>query len=453
LNNGDSSEKVLLVVEDDEGLQRQLRWCLDDYNVVIAKDRDEAIAAIRRHQPSVMTLDLGLPPDTENASEGFKTLDAALELDPDMKVIVITGNDERENAIQAIANGAYDFYQKPIDPETLKIILSRAYALRALEAEYKDLQKHLNKSALDGLITGDEKMLSICRTIEKVAPTDATTLLVGASGTGKEILANALHSLSTRAEKNFIAINCAAIPENLLESELFGYEKGAFTGAVKQTIGKLELADGGTLFLDEIGDLPLALQAKLLRFLQERTLERVGGRTQIDVDVRIISATHQDLSEMIANKTFRQDLYYRLSEVSITIPPLQDRHGDAVLLARTFLDKYNSSLKRNIKGFNAKALDAIENYAWPGNVRELDGVIKRAVIMSESTTITDLDLNIEGVDKKGMPLNLREVRENAERAAITQALQTTQNNISQTADLLGVSRPTLYDLLKKYDLK
>ena len=449
----EENEKLLLVVEDDEGLQRQLRWCLDDYNVIIAKDRNEAIAAIRRHQPQVMTLDLGLPPDPENVSEGFATLEMALELDPDIKVIVITGNDERESAIKAIASGAYDFYQKPIEPETLKIILARAYKLRVLENENKMLNLAANKSPLDGLLTSDEKMLSICRTIEKVAPTDATTLLSGESGTGKEILANALHMLSNRFDKKFVAINCAAIPENLLESELFGYEKGAFTGAAKQTLGKLELADGGTLFLDEIGDLPLALQAKLLRFIQERCLERVGGRTQINVDTRIISATHQDLTEMIGNKTFRQDLYYRLSEVSIAIPPLRDRKGDAVLLARTFLDKYNVSLKRNLKGFTQKAIDAIESYSWPGNVRELDGVIKRAVIMSESASISEKDLNLENVDIKNQPINLREVRESAEKSAIIHALSISEDNISQTADLLGVSRPTLYDLMKKYGLK
>ena len=355
-----ANSEYLLVVEDDEGLQKQLRWSLDEYNVIIAKDRNEAIAAIRRYQPAVLTLDLGLPPDPENTSEGFATLQEILELRPDTKVIVITGNDERESAIQAIASGAYDFYQKPIDPAVLKIILARAYKLHALENEHRKLLSVSRFSPLDGLVTCDEKMLGICRSIEKVAPTDATTLLIGESGTGKEILANAIHALSNRSENRFVAINCAAIPEQLLESELFGYEKGAFTGAAKQTLGKLELADGGTLFLDEIGDLPLALQAKLLRFLQERKIERVGGRKQIDVDVRIVSATHQDLAEMISAKTFRQDLYYRLSEVTIDIPPLRERMGDAVLLARMFFERHNNSLSRGIKGISQKAIEAIE---------------------------------------------------------------------------------------------
>lgn len=443
----------MLVVEDDEGLQRQLRWSLDEYDVVMAKDRAEAIAALSRFQPAVMTLDLGLPPDPENVSEGFATLEAVMELSPATKVIVITGNDEHESAIKAIARGAYDFYQKPIDPEVLKIILSRAYKLHALENEHKNLQTAAGNSPLDGLITCDEKMLSLCRGVEKVAPTDATTLLIGESGTGKEIFANAIHALSTRAGKQFVAINCAAIPEQLLESELFGYEKGAFTGANKQSIGKLELADGGTLFLDEIGDLPLALQAKLLRFLQERKIERVGGRTQIDVDVRIVSATHQDLGEMINAKSFREDLYYRLSEVTIAIPPLRERKGDAVLLARMFFARHNSKLNRNVKGITQKAIEAIENYTWPGNVRELEGVIKRAVIMAESANITETDLNLGDVETPSRSLNLREVRESAEKAAIMHALSLSQDNVSHTAELLGVSRPTLYDLLKKYGLK
>lgn len=453
MNSENINEHVLLVVEDDEGLQRQLRWSLDEYDVVMAKDRAEAIAALSRFQPAVMTLDLGLPPDPENVSEGFATLEAVMELSPATKVIVITGNDEHESAIKAIARGAYDFYQKPIDPEVLKIILSRAYKLHALENEHKNLQTAAGNSPLDGLITCDEKMLSLCRGVEKVAPTDATTLLIGESGTGKEIFANAIHALSTRAGKQFVAINCAAIPEQLLESELFGYEKGAFTGANKQSIGKLELADGGTLFLDEIGDLPLALQAKLLRFLQERKIERVGGRTQIDVDVRIVSATHQDLGEMINAKSFREDLYYRLSEVTIAIPPLRERKGDAVLLARMFFARHNSKLNRNVKGITQKAIEAIENYTWPGNVRELEGVIKRAVIMAESANITETDLNLGDVETPSRSLNLREVRESAEKAAIMHALSLSQDNVSHTAELLGVSRPTLYDLLKKYGLK
>jgi len=336
--------KTLLIVEDDVGLQRQLKWCFSDYNVVIAANREEAITALRKHKPAVVTLDLGLPPDPANVSEGFATLSEIISLSPDTKVIVITGNDDLANAVKAVSLGAYDFYQKPIEPDVIKIIIERAFHLSSLEHEIKVLHQSNIGSPLEGLITADTEMLKVCRIIEKVAPTDTTVLLIGESGTGKEVLANSLHSLSQRKDENFIAINCAAIPENLLESELFGYEKGAFTGATKQTKGKLELADKGTLFLDEIGDLPLQLQSKLLRFLQERTLERVGGREKIQVDVRIISATHQNLQEMISEKTFRQDLYYRLSDLTINIPPLRERKGDVTLLARSFFDKHKTIL-------------------------------------------------------------------------------------------------------------
>lgn len=445
--------RTLLVVEDDVGLQRQLKWCFSDYDVVIASNRDEAIAALRRYEPGVVTLDLGLPPDPANVSEGFAALNEIISIAPLTKVIVITGNDDMSNAIKAVSLGAYDFYQKPIDPDVIKIIIERAFHLTSLEHEVKLLQQSHADSPLEGLITADTEMLKICRIVEKVAPTDTTVLLIGESGTGKEILANSLHSLSQRKDNNFVAINCAAIPENLLESELFGYEKGAFTGATKQTKGKLELADQGTLFLDEIGDLPLQLQSKLLRFLQERTLERVGGREKIQVDVRIISATHQDLQKMISEKTFRQDLYYRLSDLTINIPPLRERKGDITLLARSFFDKHKSILNNSLKGITQDAIHAIENHSWPGNVRELEAVIKRAVIMAETPYIEDTDLGLDNLNIKASPTNLREVREKAEREAVRYALNITQENISQAADLLGVSRPTLYDLMKKYQLK
>lgn len=446
-------KRTLLIVEDDVGLQRQLKWCFDDYDVVIASNREEAISALRKHRPMVVTLDLGLPPDPTNVSEGFATLNEVISIAPNTKVIVITGNDDVSNAIKAVSLGAYDFYQKPIEPDVIKIIIERAFHLSILEHEIKVLQQNAPGSPLEGLITGDTEMLKLCRTIEKVAPTDTTVLLIGESGTGKEVLAKSLHSLSHRKDEEFVAINCAAIPENLLESELFGYEKGAFTGAAKQTLGKLEQADRGTLLLDEIGDLPLQLQSKLLRFLQERTLERLGGREKIQVDVRIISATHQDLQKMISEKTFRQDLYYRLSDLTINIPPLRNRKGDITLLARAFFEKHKTILNNNIKGLTKNALFAIENHTWPGNVRELEAVIKRSVIMAETPYIEDKDLGLENVNLTSTPTNLRDVREKAEKDAIRYALNVTQDNVSQAADLLGVSRPTLYDLIKKYHLK
>jgi two-component system NtrC family response regulator len=448
-----TDKRSLLIVEDDPGLQTQLKWSFNDYNVLIASNRDEAISALRKYKPMVVTLDLGLPPDPANVSEGFSTLNEIISIAPETKVIVITGNDDVSNAIKAVSLGAYDFYQKPIELDVIKIIIERAFHLSLLEREVKVLHQNASGSPLEGLITADSEMLKICRIMEKVAPTDTSVLLIGESGTGKEILANALHSLSQRKNENFIAINCAAIPDNLLESELFGYEKGAFTGAAKQTLGKLELADRGTLFLDEIGDLPLQLQSKLLRFLQERTLERLGGREKIEVDVRVVSATHQDLQEMISEKTFRQDLYYRLSDLTINIPPLRDRKGDVTLLARSFFEKHRTMLNNNLKGITQNAFCAIENHAWPGNVRELEAVIKRAVIMAETPYIDDKDLGLENTSTKANPINLREVREKAEKDAIRYALNITSENISQAADLLGVSRPTLYDLIKKYQLK
>ncbi|MBI1425245.1 MAG: PEP-CTERM-box response regulator transcription factor [Gammaproteobacteria bacterium] len=441
-------------MEDDIGLQRQLKWSFNDYDVVLASNRNEAIAALRKHKPLVVTLDLGLPPDPANVSEGFATLSEIISIAPETKVIVITGNDDVSNAIEAVSLGAYDFYQKPIDPEVIKIIIERAFHVSLLEQEVKTLQQQsAADSPLEGLITADPEMLKICRIIEKVAPTDTTVLLIGESGTGKEVLANALHRLSQRKNGNFIAINCAAIPENLLESELFGYEKGAFTGATKQTKGKLELADKGTLFLDEIGDLPLQLQAKLLRFLQERTLERVGGREKIQVDARVISATHQDLQQMISEKSFRQDLYYRLSDLTIHIPPLRERKGDVSLLARVFFEKHKALVSNSIKGLTKNSIYTIENHSWPGNVRELEAVIKRAVIMAESSYIDEKDLGLQATGTAVGAINLRDVREKAEKDAIRYALNVTQDNISQAAELLGVSRPTLYDLIKKYHLK
>lgn len=444
--------KTLLVIEDDLGLQSQLRWCFEHVEVLIAGTRDEGITLLRRYEPAVVLLDLGLPPDPDNASEGMAALQQILELAPHTKVIVVTGNEDRTNAVKAIAIGAYDFYQKPIDPDTLQLIVARAYHVSELEAENRRLSAHSSLSPLEGILAASESMLKITRSVERVAPTAATVLLLGESGTGKEVIARALHALSPRQAKPFVAINCAAIPETLLESELFGYEKGAFTGATKQTKGKIEYAEGGTLFLDEIGDLPHSLQAKLLRFLQERVIERVGGRESIPVDVRVVCATHQNLTDLIAKSQFREDLYYRISEIIINIPPLRDRVGDAVLLAKAFFKKFSPDYGRNLKGLSENAIAAIEQYNWPGNVRELENRVKRAMIMAEHNYLEADDLELAAKDSGRNRLNLRQVREAAERQAVIEAMALTDGNVSRTADILGITRPTLYDLLNRYGI-
>ena len=437
------NKKTLLIVEDDLGLQKQLKWSFEAYQTVIAGNRNEAITALRRYMPSVVTLDLGLPPDPANASVGIKTLQEILELAPATKVIVVTGNDDRCIAIQAVAMGAYDFYQKPIDIDILQ--------LSDLEKEHQSLQQR-TAEPLDGLIASCEKMQALCRKIEKIAPTNATTLLLGESGTGKEVLAKAIHRLSDRSNQPFVAVNCAAIPENLLESELFGYERGAFTGASQQTKGKIEYAQNGTFFLDEIGDLPYSLQSKLLRFLQERTIERVGGRQEIPVNVRIICATHQNLPTQVDEGKFRLDLFYRISEITVNIPPLREREGDAITIATAFLRRFCELHNKKIKSFSKEAAEAIETYSWPGNIRELENKIKRAVIMADETNITFDDLELEQNIDIAMPFNLKAVREAAETLTIKRALTRTHNNVSNTAKLLGVTRPTLYALLEKYGI-
>jgi two-component system NtrC family response regulator len=448
-----NDKKHLLVVEDDKGLQAQLRWAFDDFEVTISGDREEALSQLRRVQPGVVLLDLGLPPDPGGVTEGLATLTEILSLAPETKIIVVTGDSDRANAVQAIALGAYDFYQKPADPEILSLLVGRAYHLYELERENSRLQHFEENMPLRGIIASSPQMLKLCRTIEKVAPSDISTLLLGASGTGKERFAQALHGLSPRAKKPLVAINCAAIPENLLESELFGYEKGAFTGASQQTPGKIEYANGGTLFLDEIGDLPMELQAKLLRFLQERVVERIGGRKEIPVDVRILCATHQNIESLIQQGRFREDLYYRISEITINIPPLKDREGDAAILARAFLHRFAKEYSKNIKGFDPQGIRAIETYAWPGNVRELESRIKRAVIMADGVQITAEDLELEEASTEPMPFNLKEIREEAERRAVTRAMSHCHDNVSEAASLLGVTRPTLYNLLEKLGLK
>ncbi|MCB1843424.1 MAG: PEP-CTERM-box response regulator transcription factor [Halioglobus sp.] len=446
-------KRTLLVVEDDKGLQSQLRWAFEDFEVEIAGDRTEAVNQFRRIQPGVVLLDLGLPPDPGGVTEGLATLRELLSLAAETKVIIVTGDDDRANAVKAIAMGAYDFHQKPADPELLALLVDRAQQLYELERENLRLQNSAQHMPLRGIITASPQMLKVCRTIEKVAPSDITTLLLGASGTGKERCAQALHELSPRAKGPMIAINCAAIPENLLESELFGYEKGAFTGAAKQTPGKIEYADGGTLFLDEIGDLPMELQAKLLRFLQERIVERIGGRKEIPVDVRILCATHQNLSDLIQKGQFREDLYYRISEIVIEIPPLREREGDVVVLAKSFLNQLAREYNSGVKGFTPEAIAAMEAYSWPGNVRELESKVKRGVIMADGTQITAEDMELEESRAEPMPLNLREVREDAERKAILRAMNHCDQNITDAASVLGITRPTLYNLLEKLGLK
>ena len=443
--------KVLLVIEDDLGLQKQLKWTFECYQVIIAGNKTEAIAALRRYMPSVVTLDLGLPPDSANASVGLEILIDILKLAPTTKVIVVTGNDDRENAVFAVAMGAYDFYQKPIDGDVLNLIIKRAFQLSELEKEHLKLQQKTNEP-LVGIIASCEKMQELGRKIEKIAPTKVSALLLGESGTGKELFAKAIHGLSDRKEKPFVAVNCAAIPENLLESELFGYEKGAFTGASQQTKGKIEYANKGTFFLDEIGDLSLSLQSKLLRFLQERTIERIGGRQEIAIDVRIICATHQNLEILIKEGKFRSDLYYRISEITFNIPPLREREGDALTIAAVFLRRFSELNNKKIKSFTKEAAIAIENYLWPGNVRELENIIKRAVIMTDDVQISLEDLDLGDNSETMMPLNLKGVRDMAETQAIRRALSYSNNNISNTARLLGITRPTLYTLFEKHKI-
>jgi len=443
----------LLVVDDDPGLQGQLRWCFDTYEVLIAGDRASALEQVRRHHPPVVTLDLGLPPDENGISEGLATLEAIVAQSPDTKVIVVTGQNDRENAVRAIGSGAYDFYHKPIDAEMLGLIVNRAYRLRELEMENHALIQQRIDLPVEGMVACSPEMVKMSRTIEKVAPSDVTILILGDSGTGKELCARSLHNLSARSSERFVAINCAAIPENLLESELFGYEKGAFTGAAKQTPGKIEYANGGTLFLDEVGDLPMSLQAKLLRFIQERVVERIGGRQEIPVDVRVVCATHQDLLGNIKSGTFREDLYYRISGMTITIPRLRDRVGDTLLLARVFLENYCRQEGKYRISFSKDALNALENHEWPGNVRELQNRVKRAVIMAEGKQITAKDLELDAVSDVTHSFDLREIRERAEREAILRALNHAGGKIAQASDLLGISRPTFYDLARKLGIK
>ena len=446
----------LLIVEDDPGLQRQLRWADDGYQLFVAGDREEALELLRSEQPPVVTLDLGLPPDPDGIGEGMAALSQILAEQPGTKVIVASGHGDRASARRAIAEGAWDFYQKPVDIDSLGHIVARAFHVHALEQENLRLAEAApeDKHVLGRMITAAPEMLKVARMIERVANANVTVMLLGASGTGKELLARGLHEASDRASGPFVAINCAAIPETLLESELFGHEKGAFTGAVKTTPGKIEQADHGTLFLDEVGDIPLPLQVKLLRFLQERMIERIGARNSIAVDTRIVCATHQNLEEMIATGRFREDLYYRLAEIVVRIPSLAERPGDAVLLARHFVSRYARELNPQVKGLAGDALAAIDGWAWPGNVRELENRVKRAVILADGKLVSasDLDL-VRGTGDDDGVINLRAAREAADQHAIRRAIARSDGNISSAARMLGVSRPTLYDLMKTYNLQ
>ncbi|MDR1935649.1 MAG: PEP-CTERM-box response regulator transcription factor [Candidatus Accumulibacter sp.] len=449
--------RPLLIVEDDPALQKQLRWAFDQYETLTAGDRESALVSIRRHRPPVVTMDLGLPPDADSVSEGFKLLEDTLALAPETKVIVLTGQNDRGNALRAVALGAYDFFAKPFEIDMLGLTIERAYRLYDLQQENIRLRLMHQPDVLAGLVTRDPEMLRLCRVVEKVAVSNATVLILGESGTGKELIARGVHAASPRRKERFIAINCAAIPDALLESELFGYEKGAFTGAVRTTSGKIEVANGGTLMLDEIGDLPLPLQAKLLRFLQERVVEHIGGRQEIPVDVRIVCATHQDLGALIKEGRFREDLYYRLAEIVVSLPPLRDRQGDAALLAHAFARRFADEQKRGGMSLREDAIRAIERHRWPGNVRELENCVKRAVIMAEGSQITQNDLGLGAAADEDageeMVLDLRRAREEAEKRVIIAALGRVGGNVLRAAETLGLSRPTLYDLMHRYGLK
>ena len=450
-----ASARSLLIVEDDLALQKQIKWSMDRFESVTAHDRESALVQMRRHDPAVVTMDLGLPPDADSVSEGFKLLEQLLAIDPDTKVIVLTGQNDQKNALRAVAMGAYDFFAKPFEPELLSLTVERAFRLFELQKENRRLRELHQPDALSGLITRDPEMLRICRMIERVSGSTATVMLLGESGTGKEVLAQGLHQASPRRAGRFVAINCAAIPENLLESELFGYEKGAFTGAAKTTPGRIETAHKGTLMLDEIGDLPMPLQAKLLRFIQERSIERVGGRQEIPVDVRIVCATHQDLGALVKEGRFREDLYYRLAEIIVNIPPLRERIGDAALLAHAFARRFAQEQNRGSLSLSEDAVRAVEAHAWPGNVRELSSCIKRASIMADGNQISAEDLGLKAAadDALGNEFDLRAARDAAEKRTIVAALGRANGNIAKAAELLGISRPTLYDLMHRLSLK
>src|SRR5262245_61591739 len=444
----------LLIVDDDPGACTQMQWALaQDFELFVAQDRPSALAVFRKVRPPVVTLDLGLPPDLQGVEEGFRTLRTLLDEDALTKVIVATGQEERQYALEAIGRGAYDFFRKPIRFDALKVLISRALHFYQLEQEHRRLQQQERQEAFEGMLGVSPQMQEVFTAIRRVATTDASIVISGESGTGKELVAEAIHRRSLRQAGPFIAINCGAIPEDLLESELFGHEKGAFTGAHTQRKGRIELAQGGTLFLDEIGELSLALQVKLLRFLQARQIERVGGRITIDVDVRVLVATHVNLRQAISQGRFREDLYYRLNVVEIVLPPLRERGEDILLLAKALLHRYAAETKRKLSGFDRQAMTALATYSWPGNIRELENRIRRAVIMASGPLLTPEDLGFSTPSAASKPQTLQEARAAVEADLIRQALARNNRNISRTAAELGLSRPTLRELMHKYSLR
>ncbi len=453
---GTAAEKhrrKLLILENDRALRRELEQIFSDLDVTVSETSDQALVIIRRVEPDVVLFDLGHAREPSLAAQGLELLRQILNIAPDTKIIAMTEHDARELAVAAVGLGAADFYHMPLDAGVLSIVVRRAFRIRELEEENWRLREQTGAMALEGIIGVSDPMRSLGRAIEKVAPTSATVLLLGDSGTGKELLARALHRLSDRSHQPFVAINCAAIPDTLLESELFGYEKGAFTGAAKRTIGKLESADGGTVFLDEIGEMPASLQAKLLRVLQERTVERIGGRIPIPLDLRIVCATNRNLDALISSGSFRDDLFYRISEVTIRVPPLRERQGDSMLLAQFLLQEMSVRFGKPTRGLAPDAIRAIQAHRWPGNVRELENRIKGAVIMAEGAVVTASDLGLQDPGDDPEYLNLRVARQRAESQAVRQALAVSRGNLSRASELLGVTRPTLYDLLEKHRIE
>ena len=449
-SNAKVMKPKLLVVEDDENLRTQMKWALaQDYEVFQAEDRKSALEVLSKEKPPVVTLDLGLPPRPDGVEEGFRALGEMLEQDGLVKVIIITGQGEKDNALKAIGQGAYDFFCKPIQIEELKVVLNRAFYLSQVEHEHRELQQQRREEWFEGMLGTSPRMHEVFSSIRKVSTAEVPVLIVGESGTGKELVAGAIHRQSSRRESPFVAINCGAIPENLLESELFGHEKGAFTDAHIQRKGRFETAQGGTLFLDEIGELSLSLQVKLLRFLQEQKIERVGGREEILIDARVLAATNKDLKQAISDGKFREDLYYRLGVVTIQLPPLREREEDTLVLATALLQRYAGENRKKIAGFTKQAIRAIEEHNWPGNIRELENRIKRAVIMAEGSKITPEDLELTSPYKKYERQGLREAREALERDFIERAIAKNKGNLTQAASELGLSRPTLYELMEK----
>ena len=445
-------EKRILIIEDDEGLQSQLKWHFDDFEttIITASNVDEALTAVRLYEPNIVIQDLGLPPDPEGVTEGFRCIQEILSISPTTKIIVLTGKSEHKNALKSIELGAFDFYYKPVEPDSLDHTVTQALKIAKLEWENRSVVP--KTESLHGLITANTRMQNICRMAQKIGRSNITATIIGESGTGKEVIARSIHNETADKDTPFVAINCAAVPESLMESELFGHEKGAFTGAVKANIGKIEQAQNGTLFLDEIGDMPLMLQAKLLRFLQQRTIEKVGGRKEIEINARVICATNKNLQKMVSEGTFREDLFYRIGEIVVELPPLRERGGDSLLIATHLLKKQSSAMGNGEFKLSPDAINAIESYTWPGNIRELENKVKRASVLAENKLITAEDLDLAIAKPKPSAINLKEARKNAEIEAIMSALEISSQNVSAAAKLLGVTRPTLYDMMKKYSL-